>query len=136
MPCRRRGRTPGSGETGRPRTRGGLRTPSGESGLPAPAQRALGGPSFGSLANPSVHLDLSKASNGQGGELAPVDSNHHTQIQSLVSCRWTRGQRDGKNLHCGPVTRRGTETLRAHHSCADRVGVVRWGRTPPEEVGP
>src|SRR2546425_13300432 len=28
-----------------------------------------------------------------GGQLAPVDSNHHTQIQSLVSCRWTRGQR-------------------------------------------
>ncbi len=27
-----------------------------------------------------------------GSELAPVDSNHHTQIQSLVSCRWTRGQ--------------------------------------------
>src|SRR2546426_7392439 len=43
----------------------------------------------------------------QGGELAPVDSNHHTQIQSLVSCHWTRGQRDGKNLHYDPVRRRG-----------------------------
>src|SRR5204863_7652380 len=36
-------------------------------------------------------------------KLAPVDSNHHSQIQSLVSCRWTRGQRDGKNLHYDPV---------------------------------
>src|SRR5216117_1928370 len=58
MPCRRRGRTPGSGETGRPRTRGGLRTPFGESGLPAPAPGAPGGPSSGSLANPSVHLRM------------------------------------------------------------------------------
>src|SRR5439155_25658268 len=41
------------------------------------------------------------------GGLAPVDSNHHSQIQSLVSCRWTRGQRDGKNLHYDPVSRRG-----------------------------
>ena len=24
--------------------------------------------------------------------LPPVDSNHHSQIQSLVSCHWTRGQ--------------------------------------------
>src|SRR6059058_6651860 len=40
-------------------------------------------------------------------KLAPVDSNHHSQIQSLVSCRWTRGQRDGKNLHYDPVSRRG-----------------------------
>src|SRR5438094_2417227 len=38
-------------------------------------------------------------------KLAPVDSNHHSQIQSLVSCRWTRGQRDGKNLHYDPVRR-------------------------------
>src|SRR6266576_6573707 len=66
MPCRRRGRTPGSGETGRLRTRGGLRTPSGESGLPAPAPGAPGGPSSGSLANPSVHLGLSKAWAGKG----------------------------------------------------------------------
>ena len=28
-----------------------------------------------------------------GRELAPVDSNHHSRIQSPVSCRWTRGQR-------------------------------------------
>src|SRR6266851_5077326 len=28
-------------------------------------------------------------------------------IQSLVSCVWTRGQCDGKNLHSGPVRRRG-----------------------------
>src|SRR5438094_7211831 len=42
-----------------------------------------------------------------GWQLAPVDSNHHTQIQSLVSCRWTRGQCDGKNLHYDPVRRRG-----------------------------
>ncbi len=27
-----------------------------------------------------------------GGKLAPVGSNHHSQIQSLVSCHWTRGQ--------------------------------------------
>src|SRR5947207_10382150 len=40
-------------------------------------------------------------------KLAPVNSNHHSQIQSLMSCRWTRGQRDGKNLHCDPVRRRG-----------------------------
>src|SRR2546422_897571 len=66
MACRRRGRTPGSGETGRPRTRGGLRTRSGESGLPAPAPGAPGGPSSGSLANPSVHLGLSKAWAGKG----------------------------------------------------------------------
>src|SRR5207247_8572676 len=71
MPCRRRGRTPGSGETGRPRTRGGLRTPSGESGLPAPAPGAPGGPSSGSLDNPSVHVGLSKVSNGQGGGIGP-----------------------------------------------------------------
>src|SRR6266516_6190756 len=58
MPCRRRGRTPGSGETGLPPTRGGLRTPSGESGLPAPAPGAPGGPPSGSLANPSVHLRM------------------------------------------------------------------------------
>src|SRR2546426_10208887 len=25
-------------------------------------------------------------------QLAPVGSNHHSQIQSLVSCHWTRGQ--------------------------------------------
>src|SRR3989454_5153494 len=25
--------------------------------------------------------------------LAPVDSNHHSRIQSPVSCHWTRGQR-------------------------------------------
>jgi hypothetical protein len=32
----------------------------------------------------------------QGGchELALVDSNHHSQIQSLMSCHWTKGQRD------------------------------------------
>src|SRR5438034_8745249 len=58
MACRRTGRTPGSGETGLPRTRGGLRTPSGESGLPAPAAGAPGGPSSGSLANPSFHLGM------------------------------------------------------------------------------
>src|SRR5205809_2607689 len=105
MPCRRRGRTPGSGETGRPRTRGGLGTSFGESGLPAAAPGAPGGPSSGSLASPSVHLQWVNAA--QGRELAPVDSNHHTQIQSLVSCRWTRGQCDGKNLHYDPVRRRG-----------------------------
>src|SRR5436305_378765 len=29
------------------------------------------------------------------------------RVQSLVSCHWTRGQRDGKNLHYDPVRRRG-----------------------------
>src|SRR2546430_9089284 len=26
-----------------------------------------------------------------GSELPPVDSNHHSRIQSPMSCRWTRG---------------------------------------------
>src|SRR6266576_1921810 len=40
-----------------------------------------------------LSMAATRATALQGRELAPVDSNHHTQIQSLVSCRWTRGQR-------------------------------------------
>src|SRR2546425_10709510 len=94
MPYRRRGRTLGSGEAAPPRTRGDLGTPSAASGHPPRVSGAPGGPSSGSLENPSVHLERVKAV--QRRELAPVDSNHHTQIQSLVSCRWTRGQREAR----------------------------------------
>src|SRR2546429_1177268 len=58
--------------------------------------------------------------------LAPVDSNHHSQIQSLVSCRWTRGQRDGKNLHGDPVRRRGAAC------CAPTRFLGSGGLTEPE----
>src|ERR1041384_3319280 len=61
MPCRRRGRTLGSGETGPPRTRGGLRTPFAEPGRPARPSGAPGEPSSGSLENPSVHLERVRA---------------------------------------------------------------------------
>jgi hypothetical protein len=34
-----------------------------------------------------------KAGRGEGRSgLALVDSNHHSQIQSLLSCHWTKGQ--------------------------------------------
>src|SRR6266699_1368738 len=58
MAFKRRVRRPGNDETGLPRTHGGPRIRSGESGLPAPAPRSPAGPSSGSLANPSVHLQM------------------------------------------------------------------------------
>src|SRR2546425_10404168 len=130
MPCRRRGRTLGSGEADPPRTRGGLGTPFAASGHPAPVSGAPGGPSSGSLENPSVHLERVKAV--QRRELAPVDSNHHTQIQSLVSCRWTRGQCDGKNLHYDPVRRRGAACCAPTRRL--RSGVLAEPRLPKADV--
>src|SRR6266853_22002 len=59
---------------------------------------------MGYVADPQTDPGLARRMQLQ---LAPVDSNHNTQIQSLVSCRWTRGQRDGKNLYDDPVRRRG-----------------------------
>ncbi len=39
----------------------------------------------------SAHLTVADS------QLALVDSNHHSQIQSLLSCHWTKGQHAATN---------------------------------------
>ena len=53
-----------------------------------------------------------------------MDSNHHSQIQSLLSCHWTKGQ--GNNLRVGNLR------LSLICPCGVPMGLVLVGRFAPE----
>src|SRR5713101_5768946 len=101
MLCKRRERTLGSGETGLPRTHGGPRIRSGESGLPAPAQRSPAGLSSGSLANPSVHLQM----------------DHRTRCGDGNWPRWIRTTIPRSKVWCPAVGRGASDVTAPQLSC-------------------